>query len=200
MLDETGGEERVPLPQLGRDLLGVVACHRQAAAFGGALGAEGRQDHVALRPQGALERGEVAGASGGVDHEVKEGAVVPEVEPATEVVVPYVGFGPAHAARGRAEVGPGALQGGGGDVGDGDIGIAPAQQLGGQPRGASADVDDPGIQRHGCLRDQRQRNLGQLLGPAQLLDSPLDIGPLPVSGAAVIHSPDCDAKRPAIGA
>ncbi len=66
------------------------------------------------------------------DHEMEEGAVVPEVELAAEVLRTDVAHQPADPIRLGAQLGPGAIEGERGDVGDRDVLVPASEQLGGE--------------------------------------------------------------------
>ena len=91
-----------------------------------------------------------------VDHEVKDGAVVPEVEMTAEVVGTHIGLHPCHPARRLAEIDLRAFQRLSGYVGDHHIAIPAPQQLGSQSRCATTHVKYRGVQGQAGLSDQRQ--------------------------------------------
>lgn len=142
---------------------------------------------MAARMQRPPEGREVAVAIGDIDHEVKDSAIVPEVEAATKVVVANVGLNPCHSVGILAKVGFGSVKRLARDVGDSDVAMAELQQLGGKAGRAATHVDNRGIGREAGLCDQLQRHHWHSLGPAQVAHAPLRIGSLPVAGAAGWH-------------
>lgn len=159
------------------------------------MGTEGGKDQVSPRTQRSVEHCEIAVPIGGGDHEVEDGAIVPEVEATAEVVAARIGLNPGHLARGFAQLGFGALQRLGGYVGDRHVAVPAPQQFAGQPRCATAHIEDRGVQGQGGLSDQRQRGIGRRLGPAQLLGAAFGVSPLPVGGRLVKHRPDCEGFK-----
>ena len=86
--------------------------------------------------------GQVGLAISRINHEVKDGPVVPEVEPAPEVVLTYVGVDPGDLVGALGQIGLGLLQRGDGEIGDGDVAVAGLQKLTGQARRAAPSVED----------------------------------------------------------
>jgi hypothetical protein len=78
---------------------------------------------VAAGLEAAPHRRQVGRAIVGRDHEVKDGAIVPECEPPPEVVVADVGNHPGHPVGFRKSL-PGPFERRGGDFGDRDVGVA----------------------------------------------------------------------------
>ena len=97
------------------------------------------------RSQRSVEHSQVAPAIGGVDHEVKDGAIVPEVEAAAEVVISQVGLDPGNAAGLPGQVRLRPLQCLGRNIGDGHVAVASPHQVTGERGGAAADVDQRSV-------------------------------------------------------
>ena len=96
---------------------------RAGRCNGPAVRAEGAQNHVSARRDTPRERRQVRALVLACDHEMERGTVVPEREPAPEVVATHVGEDPRDLLRPR-EVLPRPLQRGARDVDNRDIRVA----------------------------------------------------------------------------
>jgi hypothetical protein len=98
---------------------------------------------------------------------MKHRPVMPEVIAAPEVVRANIGSEPPDALHVSAEGRRSCVQRSGGDVGDRDVGVPVSQERGGKPRPATGDIDDRPVASNTGRFDQRERDLGRRLKPAE---------------------------------
>jgi hypothetical protein len=181
VVHDLGLDEREVIAERGPELLGAVAAYRQAAAARRSVGTEAGDDQLSAGTQASPDRRQVAVPILDVDHEVQDGPVVPEVEPPAEIGVPQVGDHPGNRPTRVAKLPTRVFERGLRDVGDGQVSIAPLQQLGGEARRAAAGVDDRGVHRQAGRVDHRQRPLGRGREPAHPARPLLGVDPVPVT-------------------
>ena len=142
------------------------------------------------RGQGRLDQGAVAALFAGVDQEVKDGAVMPQVAAAVRLPVQHIGDDPLDASGPLAQAGAGMGQRRLGNVEDGEIGEAAIEQAVHQQRGAAANVDHRIAGRGPGGLDQRQRHRRVVLEPAHGGRCPVGPDALPVGAVAMVgHGP-----------
>lgn len=160
--------------------------------MGWPIEAECGQNRMASRTQSPPQDGQVSISISCLDQEVKYSAVMPDIKAASEVVEPDIRLHPHNSPPGRAKLGPGALKRRFSNVRHRHIGIAGGNQMTGQLRGSTADIEDRGIQRKPRFLNQSKSDPRRPLIPAELLRLSLRVKPLPM--LAHPPHPDCDAK------
>jgi hypothetical protein len=179
-------------------LVSSVTSDGQSAASGRTVRAEGRENHMTARTQRPPQRCHVSIPISCLDHEVKHRTVVPELKMASEVVEPDIRLDPRDRLCGRAKLGARTLNRCFGKVRHRHVGVAGCNEITGQLRASTADIEDRGIQTKRRFLDQRQGEFWHSLIPAQLLGLSLQVHALPVRPRirhGPIVAPPCGARQ-----
>ena len=176
-------DELEALAERRGQLLRGIAPHRQARTHLRAVVGERRDDHASAGSECVAQRRAITIAVALVDEEVEDGAVVPQLVAAIRLPLEEIR---SDAPHGRVGGKPpsGRVECRGRDVEHRDVGEAAGDELVGEERSPTADVDHGRLGRDPERRHQLERHGRSGLVPAHAVDPARGVGLVPVFSAS----------------
>ncbi len=190
-----GADQPESWAEQGCEAGGIVARHREAAAFFRTIGREGADDGKAAAPQGLAERPHIGPLVFGLVEKMQRCAIMPEIIKLCWRKARNVALDPFHGASLCAQPRVRDAQRRTGEVKHAGR-KALRQQMIDQPRRTAANVNDVGRGLYAGCADQRQRQFGRGLIPAHAGIGLLLIDPLPMIAVGTCHRSASDPGLP----
>ena len=175
-----------------RQIFRGITLHRQARAHLRAVVGERRDDHASTGSECVVQRCAVPTAIVLVDEEVEDGSVVPQLVAAIRLPLEEIRSDAPHGCVG-GKPGSGRVERRGRDVEHRDIGEATGDELVGEERSPTADVDHGRLGRDPERLHQLERHGRSGLIPAHAGDSARGIRLVPVFDASHAFNLTCRA-------